>query len=99
MIKFKVARGLILRYMDWRKFDGWTSFWNTVYLRESQFYNEPLRTHELTHVAQINRLGRLRFSVMYIYYNFKYGYWKNPFEVEAYAAQDNARRKYEQGSE
>jgi len=38
--------------------------------------------HELVHVAQYIRLG-WKFPLLYIYYHFKYGYWNNPFEVEA----------------
>ena len=87
----KPAKGLVLWYMNQMKFDGWTSFWDTIYIRESQMNNYPLRVHELTHLNQIKRLGRVRFACMYMYYQWKYGYWKNPSEVEAYAAQAAAR--------
>lgn len=46
--------------------------------------SEALRKHEQVHVEQIKRIGVIKFYALYIYYNVKYGYEKNPFEVEAY---------------
>lgn len=43
--------------------------------------------HEACHIEQVKRDGRLKFIVKYLYYNIKYGYKNNPYEVEA--------RKYE----
>lgn len=52
------------------------------------FYNgEPdadTKRHEWVHVAQIQRLGWIKFYLLYIWYHFKYGYRDNPFENEAY---------------
>ena len=39
--------------------------------------------HELEHAYQQIREGRLRFYLKYLYYSLRYGYEKNPFEVEA----------------
>lgn len=44
---------------------------------------EEMYKHELCHVEQIKREGRLKFLVKYLYYNIKYGYINNPYEVEA----------------
>ncbi len=88
MTKHKVATGLILSYMEHKGFYGWTSFWDTVYYRTEEHMNtSSLRQHELQHIAQINELGCLKFMVMYMYYDYKYGYHDNPFEVEARAAE------------
>ncbi len=45
--------------------------------------SEALKRHELVHIEQVNRLGWVRFYVTYLWYSIKYGYDKNPFEIEA----------------
>jgi hypothetical protein len=40
--------------------------------------------HEKIHLKQQKELFIIFFYLKYIYYHFKYGYYKNPFEVEAY---------------
>lgn len=44
---------------------------------------QDMYKHELCHVEQIKREGRLKFIFKYLYYNIKYGYINNPYEVEA----------------
>jgi hypothetical protein len=44
-----------------------------------------LRKHEWVHVMQVRRHGWLKFYVMYLYYQVRFGYEKNPFEIEAYS--------------
>lgn len=39
--------------------------------------------HELAHIEQYKKHGVLKFLTLYIWYSIKYGYYKNPFEVEA----------------
>ncbi len=49
---------------------------------------EPtLFRHELEHVYQQIRDGRVRFYLKYIYYSLRYGYQNNPYELEAYENQ------------
>ena len=48
---------------------------------------EWLFKHELEHVYQQIRAGRLRFYLKYFYYSLRYGYKNNPFEVAAYDIQ------------
>jgi len=87
-VKHKVAKGIILWYMTKVGFYGWTSFWNTVYYRtERHLHTTALRNHELQHIKQINRMGRIVFAVKYIYYDWKYGYHNNPLEIEAREAE------------
>lgn len=43
--------------------------------------------HELKHIEQYERLGVPGFLVRYLWASMKYGYWNNPFEVEARAAE------------
>lgn len=47
-----------------------------------------VRRHEIIHVEQIKRMGIIRFYLTYLFYHLKYGYEKNPLEIEAYEKQD-----------
>lgn len=51
------------------------------------FYNgnpsDELIRHEWEHINQIRIHGWFKFYLKYIRYHFKYGYEKNPFEVNA----------------
>jgi hypothetical protein len=49
---------------------------------------EWLFRHELQHVYQIVKHGPFLFYLKYFYYSLRYGYHRNPFEVEARASQD-----------
>ena len=87
-IKHRVAKGIILWYMKHCGFYGWTSYWNTIYYRtEKHRATKTLRKHELKHIEQINRMGRIVFTFKYIYYDWKYGYDENPLEIEAREAE------------
>ena len=57
---------------------------HTVYFkyREEQV-TESTMLHELRHVAQIEKHGLLKFYLLYLWYSLRYGYKRNPFEVEA----------------
>lgn len=63
--------------------DGYTTYW-AIYIKplpQEQF--EVVLKHELTHVEQMKREGKVVFSIKYLYYLIKYGYWNNPYEIEA----------------
>ncbi len=52
------------------------------------FVKSPsLVRHELKHVEQYKKMGFLTFLVVYLYYSLKYGYYNNPLEIEARAAE------------
>ena len=86
--KHKVAPGLILWSMETFGYYGWTSFWNTIYyISEEHLKYTPLRKHELKHIEQMEQEGKFIFSVKYLYYNYKVGYFNNPYEIEARAAE------------
>jgi len=71
-------------YMKKRKFKGWTSFWNTIYyIDEDALNDEKLKRHELHHIKQIKKCGRLKFAIHYSLWTYLVGYRKNPFEVNA----------------
>lgn len=46
-----------------------------------------LKAHEEAHFAQIRRDGKLAFIAKYLFYMLKYGYHKNPYEIEARKAE------------
>lgn len=49
--------------------------------------NRAWMNHELAHVAQYQRYGLLNFLVRYGWYCLRYGYYNNPLEIEARAAE------------
>jgi hypothetical protein len=68
-------------------------FRKTIYLHRISIneirHNKALLCHELTHVLQWKKYGMLFFSIKYLWYSAKYGYFQNPFEIEARANEDN----------
>jgi hypothetical protein len=64
---------------------GFTTFWNSIIIREGYENNQSLILHELTHIKQIHDEGLLKFTFKYVINLFKYGYRNNPYEVEARA--------------
>jgi hypothetical protein len=52
------------------------------------FVKSPsLVKHELKHVEQYQRMGFFTFLLVYGYYSLRYGYYNNPLEIEARAAE------------
>lgn len=41
-----------------------------------------LRRHEFAHVRQWRNEG-IWFELKYVYYHYRYGYWRNPYEIAA----------------
>lgn len=54
---------------------------------------KSLYGHELVHVYQLYR-EPFTFFIKYLYFHLKYGYWKNPYEIEAYRRQDEFAERY-----
>ena len=46
-----------------------------------------LYRHELEHFYQVQRDGFLRFYIRWLWLTFRRGYWNNPYEIEARAAE------------
>lgn len=88
-MNIKTATGPVAAYMRLCGFKGWTSFWGCIYLMPGHEDNRALLYHELKHAEQIERDGRLVFAVKYLWWLARYGYWNNPYEVEARAAEHN----------
>lgn len=51
--------------------------------RRKEQVSEELLLHELRHVEQIEKHGLVKFYLLYLWYSLRYGYKRNPFEVEA----------------
>lgn len=86
-MKVETATGLIAGYMRACNFHGWASFWGTVYIMPGWEGYQPLLRHEKKHLEQIERDGRLRFAIKYAWLTLRHGYWSNPYEIEARAAE------------
>ena len=48
--------------------------------------------HEKIHIRQQLRGLLIGFYIKYFYYNWKYGYKNNPYELEAYAHQEDWKK-------
>ena len=44
---------------------------------------EYLLPHEQVHWQQYERMGALKYYIVYLWYQVRYGYEKNPMEIEA----------------
>lgn len=90
MAAIRTATGLITAYMNLCGFKGWTSFWGVIYVLPGYESNQRLLRHERRHLEQIEREGRLLFALKYSWRTIRYGYWRNPYEVEARAAESKS---------
>lgn len=86
-MKIRIATGMIALYMRLCGFRGWASFWHTIYVQPGHEHDERLLRHERKHLEQIERDGRLLFSIKYLWWTIHHGYWNNPYEVEARSAE------------
>lgn len=102
-MKFKVidnawwmfwAKGMVLWPWMWMKYTNIqsnpTSAYEEAKAKQDEAWNKRLFRHELEHCYQIRREGRLKFYSTYIWYQLKYGYEKNPYEVEAREVEHDA---------
>jgi hypothetical protein len=76
--------------VPWGSFSGLT-LWNRIYVVENYWFVEPIRRstlelilHELVHVVQYRR-NPITFPFRYVLDHLRYGYERNPAEVEARA--------------
>ena len=45
--------------------------------------SDQMFAHEITHIKQVKKEGRLKFVIKYLWYNIRYGYDNNPYEIDA----------------
>ena len=84
----RTATGLIGWYIRAMKWRGWTSFWRVIYVLPGSEHDERLLSHEKKHLEQIERDGRLMFSIKYLWWLCLCGYHMNPYEIEARNSED-----------
>lgn len=70
---------------------------NIVYVLPEYINNTIVVCHELAHVEQQRRLGRLKFYVAYLVESFISGYRNNKYEVEARESSTSNCRKLPEG--
>ena len=86
----RTATDLTASYMRLCGFRGWTSFWGVIYVLPGFEHDERLLRHERKHLEQIERDGRALFSIKYLWWLCRYGYYMNPYEIEARAAESKS---------
>lgn len=82
-IKIKVATGLALAFLDIVDKGAFAAPWRTVYMRPGKLQDTGLVAHELKHEWQMETEGRILWLIKYCYYQIRYGYENNPYEIEA----------------
>ena len=58
-------------------------FLNILTIGKPYELTESHYRHEACHIEQVKRDGRIKFICKYLWYNIKYGYRNNPYELEA----------------
>ncbi|WP_027390867.1 hypothetical protein [Chrysiogenes arsenatis] len=78
-------RGVMRWFMELRGFTGFASCWGTIYLMESLTGEERTMVlrHEIAHMEQMAREGRLIMMTRYSYQLVRVGYRQNPYEKAA----------------
>jgi hypothetical protein len=78
------------KWVLWFAQNGSTT--NAITIGQTTYYSEPedivkfdlaWQKHEHRHQEQWAREGFLKFAVKYLWYQIRYGYSKNPYEVAA----------------
>jgi hypothetical protein len=87
--KFITAYGPWRWFLKTAGFRAITMPWKSIYILDEHQHDEGLRRHELIHIEQIERDGPVKFTLLYFWYLVRYGYWNNPYEVEAYGKARN----------
>ncbi len=64
---------------------------STIYVPVGELHNHRLIRHQLKHIEQMRRQGRLVFTLNYIWYALRHGHKSNPYEVEARQAENDTR--------
>lgn len=60
--------------------------WGKCYVLPEHRDNPIMLKHEEVHFAQMERDGRVMWSIKYLYFAATRGYFGNPYEIEAYTA-------------
>jgi hypothetical protein len=79
--RFVVSHGAWRWFLAYRAI---TMPWRSIYVLCAHGHDSQPRRHGLVHIAQIERLGPLRFGSLYLFYLARCGYRDNPLEQEAF---------------
>ena len=60
-----------------------------IIIKKNYRKEDELINHERIHIVQQLEMLVIPFYIVYLYYNVTRGYRNNPFEIEAYANDDN----------
>lgn len=82
---FHLASGGLERFLRHNGFAAVTMPWRRVYVLDEYRLREDVIAHEQVHLAQIERYGPARFTLLYLWWLWRYGYDRHPLEIEAYA--------------
>lgn len=63
-------------------------FLNILTIGNNNLISATLYKHEQAHIEQVKKHGRIKFIFKYLYYNIRYGYKNNPYEIEAREAEN-----------
>lgn len=86
MLSIKKAKGIFYWYLSRNGF--WAITLPTgIYVIEEHIHKDWLICHERKHEEQAARHGWLVFLARYFWYQMRYGYNNNPFEIEARQAE------------
>jgi hypothetical protein len=66
------------------------TLWPFVFITDKK--SRTLIEHEKIHIKQAENGWVIGFYLKYLYYHFTKGYKNNPYEIEAYAHQDDWRK-------
>ncbi len=83
----KLAPRWLEAILKWRGMGAITLPPFGIYARPYYILSERLQRHENAHWQQYKRMGALKFYAKYLWLSARYGYWNNPMEVEARAAE------------
>lgn len=76
-------QALLFSGIKWGNLAGWASAWDTIYVRKDKLTDQKLLAHELCHIHQMNRHGKIKFMFMYLWEQIRKGYRNNKYEIEA----------------
>jgi hypothetical protein len=82
---FRIAWGPMRWLLLLGGFAAITMPWRRVYILAEWKDHPGVNAHECVHLAQIDRHGPIWFTILYLWWLARYGYRRNPLEVEAYA--------------
>jgi hypothetical protein len=79
----RTAKGLVSWWLARTGYRGITLPPFGIFMAPGSESDTGLIKHEMVHWAQYQRMGAVRFYATYLWFQVRYGYEKNPMEIEA----------------